>query len=736
MSVLVVVSTADEAAPLVRWGARFARALKTHLDVLHPARGTKPSEAVELRLDDDEDQHPVRRALRRAVVEAHGLFSDEPEGPAGGEPAAERPTPGGPAEPAAVADAPPPAQEGSAGLGRPTGRLRCAECHEPFADAATRRCPECFVRVHSACWERAGGCPTLGCSHRAGEHPQPPLERSEWISLRSVSHPSRFAAVLAEIEARGATLIVVGKHTRSADELPDLGRQILARAVSCDVLVLRASGNSGVRCERILVPAAGGPHAAVALRLADAMARDEDGLAVPLFVEPDADDPEVARAVGERLLSRALASAGVSPSPWLRPEVVLADRPLQGIADRARGGEFDLLLVGASDEGFARRLLFGTIPERLLAGEHGMAVAVVRRRRPLVSRLREAVVERVRPYLPSLGREDRIALFERLQTGSRFGIDFFLLISLSTAIASLGLIQNSAAVVIGAMLVAPLMTPMIGAGLGLVQGNAVLVRQAARSVLLGVLTALLIGFGVGLAFGGAIPGRGLTDELLARGSPNVLDLLVAFLSGLAAAYALARPELSGALPGVAIAAALVPPIATVGISFAQGAYRNGEGAAALFGTNLVAIVLGAAIVFRVLGVQARREQRARVWAQRLQVGLWLTAAVIAVPLASSLLGSLAERQAEFELTPRLRHELRHAIEEFPGVALVALAKLPPTSDRHRLEVVVAAPVAPPEELANRLAARARELSGLPVEVSLVGLRYEWSARGAPARTAR
>ena len=95
-------------------------------------------------------------------------------------------------------------------------------------------------------------------------------------------------------------------------------------------------------------------------------------------------------------------------------------------------------------------------------------------------------------YIPQLDRKDRIKLFQGLQVGSVAGMDFITLIALSTAIAALGLIQNSAAVVIGAMLVAPLMTPMLGAGLGLLQGNILLVREAITSIVLGSQLALAL----------------------------------------------------------------------------------------------------------------------------------------------------------------------------------------------------------------------------------------------------
>ena len=96
---------------------------------------------------------------------------------------------------------------------------------------------------------------------------------------------------------------------------------------------------------------------------------------------------------------------------------------------------------------------------------------MIRKARPITARLRARLAAWLDFSIPQLDREERIQLFKELQDGSSWNFDFFALIALSTAIAAFGLVQNSTAVVIGAMLVAPLMTPLLGAGLALVQGN-------------------------------------------------------------------------------------------------------------------------------------------------------------------------------------------------------------------------------------------------------------------------
>jgi uncharacterized hydrophobic protein (TIGR00271 family) len=219
------------------------------------------------------------------------------------------------------------------------------------------------------------------------------------------------------------------------------------------------------------------------------------------------------------------------------------------------------------------------------------------------------------------------------------------------------------AVVIGAMLVAPLMTPLIGGGLALVQGNWPLWRRSARAVLLGFFAALLIGMALGLA--ARWLGFGLTGELAARGEPTLLDLGVAFVSGIAAAYCVARPRLSGALAGVAIAAALVPPIATVGICLSLGETVTARGAALLFGTNVVAIVLGAAMNFFAAGIRGHRE-RSGLWSRRLVIGLALLCGGLAIPLTSILVGNVTE--------PRVLERSLGKVAEEGGYRLMKLRK--------------------------------------------------------------
>lgn len=190
-------------------------------------------------------------------------------------------------------------------------------------------------------------------------------------------------------------------------------------------------------------------------------------------------------------------------------------------------------------------------------------------------------------------------LSDRVSEMSTPHLPFYFLVTLSTTIAAYGLLANSTAVVIGAMLVAPLMGPIFGIALALATGdNELLVRSAkaeAKGVALAVGLAVLIGL---------MPNQpNFGTEILARTRPTVYDLIVAVASGLAGAFALADKRVSVALPGVAIATAIVPPLATLGLCIAAREYQLASGALILFLANLLAIEVAAVVYFTIVGVR-------------------------------------------------------------------------------------------------------------------------------------
>ncbi|WP_201606951.1 DUF389 domain-containing protein [Psychrobacter okhotskensis] len=174
---------------------------------------------------------------------------------------------------------------------------------------------------------------------------------------------------------------------------------------------------------------------------------------------------------------------------------------------------------------------------------------------------------------------------------------YFIMNILSAVIASYGLVTNSAAVVIGAMLVAMMLGPITGIALAIIDHRMPLLRKSLITVIVGVSLVVLVGFVVGWLH----KDQPLTTEILSRTQPTSMDLMIALAGGTAGAYAMVSPHLSVAVVGVAVATALVPPLAASGILFANGEIQLGFGALLLAVTNIIAIQFTNALVLWLLG---------------------------------------------------------------------------------------------------------------------------------------
>lgn len=215
--------------------------------------------------------------------------------------------------------------------------------------------------------------------------------------------------------------------------------------------------------------------------------------------------------------------------------------------------------------------------------------------------------ERLRKFIHSPSPQQRREIVVEISESASPGFDFFLLVVLSCSIATMGLVTNSPAVIIGAMLVAPLMSPIIGLGLASIIGSVRLAELAisalARGAVLAVLlSAFMTWINRNLPF---VVLQELPSEILARTHPSPIDLVIALAGGLAAAYAMTRPNISAALPGVAIATALMPPLCTIGVGIALERWDVAGGATLLFITNAITIAFAAALIFFLQGFAPR-----------------------------------------------------------------------------------------------------------------------------------
>lgn len=261
-------------------------------------------------------------------------------------------------------------------------------------------------------------------------------------------------------------------------------------------------------------------------------------------------------------------------------------------------------------------------------------------------------------------RWDRPLIFrETAEASTDTSLPYWSILLLSGAIATLGLALNNAAVVIGAMLIAPLLAPTMGLALALAVGDARLASQAGLAV--AISTAAVIATAMLLTL--VLPFQTFTAEITARTRPTTLDLAIAVFSGLAGAVVSVtrRKGLSAAIPGVAVAVALIPPLAVAGFSAGAGfRWSFIKGSMLLYGANLAGIVFSGTVVFLLIGmhrptvVEAAREwhrkaapTRLSKWAARtrwmpspgpirspmVRIGLVLAfVAVLAIPLTITL----------------------------------------------------------------------------------------------------
>lgn len=229
--------------------------------------------------------------------------------------------------------------------------------------------------------------------------------------------------------------------------------------------------------------------------------------------------------------------------------------------------------------------------------------------------------------------DQRREIIAEITDSSSPGFDYFLLVVLSSSIATLGLITNSPAVIIGAMLVAPLMSPIIGIGLASIIGRRTLLNSGISALIRGALLAIALSalFTFINSYLPFVSFHELPNEILSRTHPSPIDLMIALAGGLAAAYSLTEVRLSAALPGVAIATALMPPLCTVGIGIALMRADVAGGALLLFVTNAVTIAFAAAFVFFLRGFNPYPLENNRKLPPSLQLSAFLIF-ILLIPL--------------------------------------------------------------------------------------------------------
>lgn len=434
--------------------------------------------------------------------------------------------------------------------------------------------------------------------------------------IELVKHPGmQVAAGILEIAQQyeaNQILLGLSDPVRGQVELGDVAQAVTEHA-PCDVLIYRDSDSPGFT--RIVVPVGGSIASRVTVSMGVRLAKGTDRPCEALHVYTNHRPEWESRMRVEKMLAS------------VRGYNIVQTKVVGGIneADTVLGniGENDILVVGKSERSSLEKWLYGNTAQRLLDRAPGPVLLVARSQEHSADQAQNRRrLSWLRPVLADI-EQDQIVW--GAQDTAAPSLDYFVLIIVASMLASLGLLLDSGAVVIGAMLVAPLMGPIVSFGVGLVTARFRLLRQAAVTVALGILTA----FAVGFILGKLVPLNAPTQELLGRGYPSILDAGVAVGAGFIAAYATARRGIPAALSGVAIAAALVPPVNAFGLNLAFGETRLALGAALLFCANMVSIALVAALVFFWLGMRPRRLPNYR---HRLRYAAILTTLVLMVPV--------------------------------------------------------------------------------------------------------
>jgi uncharacterized hydrophobic protein (TIGR00271 family) len=474
----------------------------------------------------------------------------------------------------------------------------------------------------------------------------------------------------------------------------------VTRYAPCDVAVVREGTIGEVR--RVLVPVGAGPNSPLALELA--LSLGENVKVTALNVVRESLGP-TAEAAGYENLGAVIASLGGGER--IEAKVVRASGVIDGILSEAAAG-YDMVMIGASNESYIDRKLFGNVPQTV-AADAPVPTVVVRHRVGPVRMLLRRAGQRLLSVGGNLTTDQQVEAYRQIRRGARANADFFTLISIAAAIATLGLLMDSPAVIIGAMVIAPLMSAILGISLGVVQGDPLLLWSAGKATLQGAGLAILIGALVSAV----APGKVLTAEILARTRPTLFDLGVALLSGLAGAYAQCRRAALSALSGVAIAVALVPPLATIGIGATMLDRPVAFGATLLFLTNLSAIVSASSLLFLFFGFRPDPGKRFRVFG-RSMLGVILLLVAVSVTLSVLTVSSLRSAWLRREIDVVLEAETR----AIPGVELDTWDMLTGEGSTLQLEVRVKAMGQVSHQQIVGLQKRVAERLGRPVALAL------------------
>lgn len=428
--------------------------------------------------------------------------------------------------------------------------------------------------------------------------------------------PSIHSGILATAREYDADLILVGGGTREGDSQPSAVLTSIFASTSRQMIVVRGQIEKEVL--DVVVGTGGGPHSPMALELGAAIVKLTGGQLELVCVVPKGHPEEPAAEALAATLEKAEVEIEVAS------RVVASQTVESGLVETSR--DKSVLILGASVDRLLERTVVGGLPHEVSRVREGTTL-IVKRAEAAMRFWQRRLWEFLARHTPTLTLTERSQIYSQMRHSARADGDFYAYISLSSAIAIFGLLLNSAAVIIGAMLVAPLMSPILATAQGIVQGNLRMIQRAGATTLKGASVAIGVATVIAALFAELLP----TEQILARTAPNLLDLGVALAAGAVGAWAVSRASGAAAMPGVAIAVALVPPLCVVGYGLGTSQFWISGGAFLLFLTNLAAIILVGALVFVLLGFRPTRVER-EAQVRRAAIISLLTVAILIIPL--------------------------------------------------------------------------------------------------------
>ena len=204
----------------------------------------------------------------------------------------------------------------------------------------------------------------------------------------------------------------------------------------------------------------------------------------------------------------------------------------------------------------------------------------------------------------NLEEKDKAKAIEKLIAGSTPSQDFFLMVVLSILMATFGLILDSITVVIGSMLIAPILYPILGLSLGIIMSDFKLIGRALMTLIKSLVFGVFLAALATLFF--ATRGETIYTEALQTIQPSLLYVSISIIAGLAASFAFLKPQLNEILPGVAISVAILPPMAAIGIGIGDLNWAVISASLSLLAINIAGVVFASMLIFSLMNLYAKR----------------------------------------------------------------------------------------------------------------------------------